>query len=250
MKFIIANWKMNLSVEKSIALAKEYTEVLKTLPAEVVVCPSFTALPFVGKLLEETEIAVGAQDIFWEKSGAYTGEISASDVVDLGAGYVIIGHSERRQYLGEEDWMINKKVERALETRSLCPIVCIGETDEDREAGEREGVLTAQLDIALQGVNLRLGKNLIVAYEPIWAIGSGELPENEEIEYVVNVIKVLLRKKFGDRADDICAVVYGGSVDGQTAEEILSLPTVDGLLVGGASLNAREFSRIVSAVVE
>lgn len=241
---------MNLSVEKSIALAKEYTEVLKTLPAEVVVCPSFTALPFVGKLLEETEIAVGAQDVFWEKSGAYTGEISVSDLIDLGASYVIIGHSERRQQLGEEDWMINKKVERVLEARSLCPILCIGETDEDHEAGERESVLTSQLEAALQNVNLRVGKNLIVAYEPIWAIGSGELPENEEIEYVVDVIKVLLRKKFGDRADDMCAVVYGGSVDGQTAQEILSLPTVDGLLVGGASLNAREFSRIVSAVVE
>ena len=250
MKFIIANWKMNLSVEKSIALTKEYLKVFKSVPAEVVIFPSFTALPFVGKLLEKSDIAVGAQDVFWEKSGAYTGEISATDIADLGATYVIIGHSERRNYLGEEDWMINRKVQAALDTRPLCPIVCIGETAEDRDNGEMETVLTKQLQEALQNIHLGVGKNLIVAYEPIWAIGTGELPENEDIEYVVDVIKVLLRKKFGQQADDICAVVYGGSVDSETAEEILALPSVDGLLVGGASLDAREFYRIVSAVVE
>ncbi len=250
MKFIIANWKMNLSVERSIALTKEYLAVIKKAPAEVVVCPSFTALPFVGKLLADSEIAVGAQDVFWEKNGAYTGEIAASDIVDLGASYVIIGHSERREHLGEEDWMINRKIQMALTTRPLCPILCLGETKEDYEAGERETVLTNQLNEALAGVSLSVGKNLIVAYEPVWAIGTGELPEVEEIEYALDVIKVLLRKKFGQRADDMCAVVYGGSVDAKTAPDILAMPSVDGLLVGGASLHAREFYRIVSAVIE
>lgn len=250
MKFIIANWKMNLSVERSIALTKEYLRLLKKLPAEVVVCPSFTALPFVGKLLADSEVAVGAQDVFWEKNGAYTGEISASDLVDLGATYVIIGHSERRTHLGEEDWMINRKVQAALATSPLCPILCIGETEDDRAAGEQESVLTTQLSEALANVKLNAGKNLIVAYEPVWAIGSGETPETDEIEYAMDVIKVLLRKKFGERADDMCAVIYGGSVATNNAEEILALPSVDGLLVGGASLQAREFYDIISSVVE
>lgn len=241
---------MNLSVERSIALTKEYLRVLKKLPAEVVVCPTFTALPFVGKLLAESQLAVGAQDVFWEKNGAYTGEISASDLVDLGASYVIIGHSERRHQLGEEDWMINRKLQAALATPSLCPIICIGETAEDREADEQESVLTAQLSAALHQVKLTSGKNLIVAYEPVWAIGSGEIPTPEEIEYALDVIKVLLRKKLGERADDMCAVIYGGSVDADNAEEILALPSVDGLLVGGASLGAREFYDIISSVVE
>lgn len=250
MKFIIANWKMNLSVERSIALTKEYIKLFKRLPAEVVICPSFTALPFVGKLLEKSELALGAQDIFWEKSGAYTGEISASDVVELGATYTLVGHSERRLELGEDDWMINRKLQAALATRPLCPILCIGETAEDHESGERETVLTNQLHEALQGISLGVGRNLIVAYEPVWAIGSGEMPETEDIEYVADVIKVLLRKKFGQTADDTCAVVYGGSVDARSAVDLLAIPSIDGLLVGGASLQAREFYRIVSAVVK
>jgi triosephosphate isomerase len=250
MKFIIANWKMNLTVEQSIALAKDYIKFFKKTPAEVVVCPSFTSLPFLGKMLDDTPLAVGAQDMFWEKTGAYTGEVSAQDLVSLKARYVIIGHSERRQQLGEEDWMINKKIRTALETSPLCPILCIGETEEDYQADERETVLEAQLTEALAGISLGIGKNLIVAYEPIWAIGSGEMPDSEDIEYTLNVIKVILRKKFGEKADNLCATIYGGSVDAEAAKEIIRQPSVDGLLVGGASLKAREFYQIVSSVID
>lgn len=249
MKFVIANWKMNLSVEKSIALAKEYAKLFKETPAEVVVCPSFTSLPFVGKILGDTEIAVGAQDMFWEHSGAYTGEISPSDIVDLGALYVIVGHSERRE-LGEEDWMINRKVQAALATKPLCPILCIGETAEDKDTDERETVLTRQLSEALHGVRLGVGQNLIVAYEPVWAIGTGETPEVDDIAYICDMIKVLLRRLLGPQADKMCAVLYGGSVDGEAAEEIAEQPSVDGFLVGGASLTAREFYRIANSVVD
>lgn len=250
MKFIIANWKMNLNVEQSIALAKDYIKFFKKTPAEVVVCPSFTSLPFIGKMLDSTPLAIGAQNMFWEKTGAFTGEVSPLDLVALKAGYVIIGHSERRQQLGEEDWMINRKIRAALETRPLCPILCIGEDAEDNQAGERETVLAAQLDEALAGITLGLGKNLIIAYEPIWAIGSGETPEPDDIEYTLSVIKVMLRKKFGRQADDMCATVYGGSVDQNIAKEIINLPSVDGLLVGGASLKVREFYQIVSTVID
>lgn len=250
MKFIIANWKMNLNVEQSIALTKDYLKYFKKTPAEVVVCPSFTSLPFVGKMLDNSPLAVGAQDVFWEKLGAFTGEVSALDLVSLKAGYVIIGHSERRQLLGEEDWMINRKIRTVLATHPLCPILCIGETEEDYQADLRETVLETQLSEALAGVSLGMGKNLIVAYEPIWAIGSGEMPDSDDIEYTLNVIKVMLRKKFGQHADDLCATVYGGSVDATTAEEIVNQPSVDGLLVGGASLKAREFYQIVSTVLD
>lgn len=250
MKFIIANWKMNLTVEQSIALTKDYLKYFKKTPAEVVVCPSFTSLPFVGKMLDNSPLALGAQDVFWEKSGAFTGEVSALDLVALKAGYVIIGHSERRQQLGEEDWMINRKIRTALDTSPLCPILCIGESEENYQADEREIVLESQLNEALAGITLGIGKNLIVAYEPVWAIGSGEIPEAEDIEHTLNVIKVMLRKKFGQRADDLCATIYGGSVNIETAEEILEQPSVDGLLVGGASLKAREFYQIVSCVID
>ncbi len=250
MKFIIANWKMNLSVAQSINLAKEYIKLFKKTPAEVVVCPSFTSLPFVGKMIAPTKLAMGAQNVFWEKTGPFTGEISPTDLTALGVGYVIIGHSERRMHLGEEDWMINKKIKACLSTRPLCPILCIGEGEEDQEEGVRETVLSRQLAEALEGVTLSVGQNLIVAYEPIWAIGSGETPDVEDIEYIMDVIKVILRRKFGEKADDMCAVVYGGSVDRQFAEEIVNLDSVDGLLVGGASLQAREFYGIVSSVVD
>ncbi len=250
MKFVIANWKMNLSVEKSIALAKEYARLFKETPAEIVVCPSFTSLPFIGKMLANTSIAVGSQDIFWEKAGAFTGEISADDLVELEAGYVIIGHSERRTILGEEDWMINRKIRAALATPPLCPILCIGEGADDRAEGQRESVLTRQIAEALEGISLEEGQNLIVAYEPIWAIGTGEIPELDDIQYVMEIIRVLLRRKLGNMSDEACAVLYGGSVDGETGPRIARIPAVDGFLVGGASLKPREFYRIATSVVD
>lgn len=250
MKFVIANWKMNLSVEQSITLAKEYARIFKETPAEIVVCPSFTSLPFIGKMLADTSIAVGAQNVFWENQGAFTGEISPRDLVDLEAGYVIIGHSERRTILGEEDWMINRKLRAVLATPPLCPIVCIGEGAEDKEEGQRDSVLTRQIAEALDGITLQEGQNLIVAYEPIWAIGSGETPELEDIQYVMEIIRVLLRRKLGNMSDEACAVIYGGSVDTESGPEIARLAAVDGLLVGGASLKARDFYHIARSVSE
>jgi len=246
--YLIANWKMSLSVKQSITLAEEYRRLFKKTAAEIVVCPSFTSLPFVSKALDDSSISIGAQDVFWEESGAFTGEISPTDLVELGVRYVIIGHSERREMLGEEDWMIHKKVEAALATRKLCPILCIGETKEDHDNNEREEVLSTQLDIALKDLKLGLGQTLMIAYEPIWAIGTGETPEAEEIAYVTDVIRVILRRYFGDRSDQAIAVLYGGSVDENTIQKIMETG-VDGFLVGGKSLQAREFYRLAERVI-
>lgn len=249
MKFVIANWKMNLSVNESMALAETYLKFFKETPAEIVVCPSFTSLPFVGKILNDSQISTGGQDVFWERQGAYTGEISTRDLVDLGAGYVILGHSERR-FNGEEDWMINRKVIAALSEEPLCPIICVGETEEDQKEDRREAVIAKQMEEALDGVSLALDRNIIIAYEPVWAIGSGITPSLDDIEYTHQMIRILLRKQLGSRSDKACAVVYGGSVNEKTARKIADLECVDGFLVGGASLEAKEFYRIAQTVLE
>jgi triosephosphate isomerase len=247
--FLVANWKMNLSVKESIALAGEYRKLFNKTSAKIIVCPSFTSLPFVCKALEDSDLEIGAQNVFWEERGSFTGEVSALDLVELGATYVIIGHSERREYLGEEDWMINRKIQAALKTRHLNPILCIGESMEDREAGALEEVLLRQLQEALTGITLGLGQNLLVAYEPIWAIGSGETPTPEEISYVTDVIRVLLRRYFGEKADRTCGVLYGGSVTEKTVQAIME-SGVDGFLVGGASLRARDFLRLTENILK
>jgi len=247
--YLIANWKMNLSLKESIALATSYHELFRKSKVQIVACPSFTSLPFVAKALEDSSVAIGAQDMFWETKGSFTGEVSPRDLVEMGVRYVIIGHSERREHLGEEDWMIHRKIAAALETKKLNPILCIGESAADKEANEREEVLSRQLDEALNGLSLGLGQQLLIAYEPVWAIGSGVTPEPEEIAYVNDVIRVLLRRYFGDRADQSCGVLYGGSVDDKTVMPIMQTG-VDGFLVGGASLNAREFLRLSERVLD
>jgi len=246
--YLIANWKMNISVKDSITLAEEYGRLFKKSSANIVACPSFTSLPFVCKALVKTPIAVGAQDMSWEVAGALTGEVSPGDLIELGASYVIIGHSERRE-LGEEDWMIHKKVETALASKKLNPILCIGETAQDRDEGLVEEVLSRQLEEALKGLSLGLGQILLVAYEPVWAIGTGTTPESEDIAYVNDVIRVLLRRYFGDRSDSNCGVLYGGSVNEKTVVPIMKTG-VDGFLVGGASLKPREFYRLSERVLD
>lgn len=245
---LVGNWKMNLSVKDSISLANEYVRLFKKTKAEIVACPSFTSLPFVCKALEKSNLAVGAQDVFWETKGAFTGEVSASDLVELGVSYVIIGHSERRNYLGEEDWMINNKIRASLATRNLSPILCIGETKEDHDNNEREEVLSRQLSEALDGIKLGLNQNLLVAYEPIWSIGTGELPTAEEISYVTDVIRVMLRRFFGDHSDRACAVLYGGSIDENTVKPLMKTG-IDGFLVGGASIKAKDFYRLAEKIL-
>ncbi len=247
--YLVANWKMNLSVKESLALAEDYLSLFKKTKAKIIACPSFVSLPFVAKALTGSNIIVGAQDVFWETKGAFTGEVSPLELVEMGAHYVIIGHSERRHYLSEEDWMINHKIKTALATKHLNPILCIGESAEDRERGEREDVLARQLAEALANVTLGLNQNLLVAYEPVWSIGTGELPEPEEIAYVNDVIRVLLRRFLGERSDRSCAVLYGGSVDEKTIQSIMSTG-VDGFLVGGASLRVKDFYRLTERLVK
>lgn len=240
---------MNLTLKDSIALAEGYADAFKKSKVTIVACPSFTSLPFVAKALEDSSVAIGAQDMFWETAGSFTGEVSPRDLIEMDVRYVIIGHSERREQMGEEDWMIHRKVEAALASKKIYPILCIGETAADREADERDEVLSRQLHEALDGLSLGLGQQLFIAYEPVWSIGTGETPTAEEISYVTDVIRVLLRKYFGDRADQSCGVLYGGSVDEKTIMPIMETG-VDGFLVGGASLNVRSFLRLAERVID
>ena len=213
---------------------------------DMIVCPPYLAIPAVQAVLKETPIRVGAQNLFWENEGAYTGEISAPMLVDAGCTYVIIGHSERRQYFHETDETINRKIKKALEFR-LKPIFCIGETLEQREAGQTFTVLKNQLDGGLQDIAASAMQNIIIAYEPVWAIGTGRNATPEQAQEAHQFIRSTLAEKFGRPIADELRIQYGGSVKPENAEALLSQPDVDGALVGGASLKADSFAKIIEA---
>lgn len=239
-KIIIANWKMNpATLEEAIQLAKE-SDV-----EGLVICPSFPFLEEVGKTIKKAKL--GAQDLFWAPRGAYTGEVSAKELKNLGVEYVIIGHSERRQNLGETDEMIAKKIKSAVE-EGLIPILCVGETREERDAGKTQEVVERELKIGLslmgQWSNVKSQK-LIVAYEPIWAIGTGTPDTPENMIAMAKFIRSQLSNVSRQMSDVKCQILYGGSVTGQNAEQFLSREEIDGALVGGASLKPEEIKNIV-----
>lgn len=250
-RVVIANWKMKLSLAESIELAKAYKEAFKDFKGEVAACPSLFAMSEVKKNLKGSIVKLGSQNVFWEEKGAYTGETPASVLSELGVNYVIIGHSERRQYLQENYEMINRKVKVILNTSSIVPVVCIGENWEERKTDKRDFVLTHQLQQGLAGVHLLKGQQLVIAYEPIWAIGSGTAIEPSEAEYAHRIIKLTLKDIFG--ADVVGAnikIVYGGSITSKNVKEIAMIEGVDGLLVGGASLDAKEFYKVAKAMLK
>jgi len=240
MRYIVANWKMNLGVGGSLKLLDEVSQqVADPSPVEVVLCPSMLALmPVVAK--NKGKFDIGAQNCFWEDAGAYTGEVSAAQLAGL-VKYCLVGHSERRQALHETDTEVNKKV-RACLRQGIRPIICIGETLNQRQNGETEITLRNQLDGALMGVSASEISQVLVAYEPTWAIGSGETPTNEDLTQAVHTIKTQIEFMYG-RQD--VPVLYGGSVNEANAEDIVSLPQIDGLLVGNIGLNAEKFGIIV-----
>jgi triosephosphate isomerase len=247
--YLIGNWKMNpVSLDEAGAIFEEIENGIyeaENRTAEVVIClPSV----FLSDFDSEGRIKLGAQNIFWEDKGAFTGEISAKMVKNMGASFVIIGHSERRRYLGETDEMVNRKVKSALQN-GLMPILCIGETLEERKRGDIGEVIVGQLEKALEGIGGGevLGK-LLIAYEPVWAIGSGSVPSSDEIMSVDLLIKKVLSKIYGSRTvADSTMILYGGSVDQKNAFNIVSKTGMNGLLIGGASLNAREFLGIIKS---
>ncbi len=246
-KLIAGNWKMNKTSADAVALVQELVGAIgRQVDVDVVVCPPFTALEGVGKVLEGSSVKLGAQNMHFEANGAYTGEISAPMLRALFATHVILGHSERRAYFGETDALVNKKLLAALKNQ-LRPILCVGETLAEREAGTTLKVVQTQLEAGLDGVSKELASSIIVAYEPVWAIGTGKVATTEQAQEVHGFIRGLLTKLFGEALAMRVRILYGGSMKPANAPELLAQKDIDGGLIGGASLEARSFVDLVNA---
>jgi triosephosphate isomerase len=244
--FICANWKMFKTVHEAVVFAKEFRSLVKdVIDVEIVVAPPFTALHAVAEAVRNSPIGVSGQNLHWEREGAFTGEISAGMLKEAGAEYVIIGHSERRRMFHETDETVNRKLVAALGAQ-LTPIVCIGETLEERERNETMAVLDRQIKAGLDGMTGEQIAGLVIAYEPVWAIGTGRNATPEQAGEAHAHIRSRLRQWFGAGAADHCHVIYGGSVKPDNIHELVLLPDVDGALVGGASLDVRVFFDIVA----
>ncbi len=261
---IAGNWKMNKCLAEAEALASGIINRLQTLnfrlqTPEIVLCPPFTALYRLSEILKGSDIKLGAQNLFYEDNGPWTGEISASQLVDMGCKYVIIGHSERRQCLKETDEIINKKVKQALK-HNLFPILCVGETEKERDEGREKDVVEKQLRLALKDINYenfptpdsrlqtpdpRPQTSFVIAYEPIWAIGTGNTCNPEDAENIHITIRKLISNLYNKDLADSIRIQYGGSVKPDNIDAIMKMPNIDGALVGGASLDVFSFCRIV-----
>jgi triosephosphate isomerase len=249
-KIVIANWKMRLSLAETIELARNMKDKFKGYDCgTVVVCPNFLSLLEVGKELKSSVINLGAQDVFWEDKGAYTGETSPIMLTEGGCRYAIVGHSERRKFMNENYEMIHKKLRAVLNAPKLIPILCIGENWDERKTDRRDFVLVDQLNQALSGLSIVKDEQIIIAYEPIWAIGSGLAIEPAEAEYAHKIIKLTLNDMFGlEVSNNNFSIVYGGSIDSKNVKGFVGLENIDGLLVGGASLKVDDFYRIAKAI--
>ncbi len=250
-KLLIAgNWKMNLNSAEASELADSIVNQVGTqMEVAVCICPTFTSLEAVSKRVVDSNIGLGAQNMHFENSGAFTGEISAEMLRHLFVSYVIIGHSERRDYFNEDDNLVNQKTIAALEA-SLKPIVCIGETLNERDSGQLESVIHRQLEGALLGVSPNHADQLVIAYEPVWAIGTGKTATPEDAESVHSFIRKLLSDILGIEAANKVRILYGGSMKPENAEALLSQKNIDGGLIGGASLKAHAFTSIVDSAIK
>ncbi len=247
-KFIAGNWKMNKTADEGAGLVRELVqELADSDSADVAVCPPFTALAAVAAEVRGTHVDLGAQNMHWEASGAYTGEVSAGMLLALGCKYVILGHSERRQLFGETSETVNRKLQAAL-AAELSPIVCVGEKLEEREAGRTEEVVFGQVRDSLADLDSKGMIKVTLAYEPVWAIGTGKTATPEQAQEVHAGIRKLLGETFGKACAEAVRIQYGGSVKPANAKTILAQADVDGALVGGASLKAADFAAVVRAV--
>jgi triosephosphate isomerase len=242
---IAGNWKLHKTVAEAVETARDLAGRLPAAPpAEVMLAPTFPALAPMAEALRQAPIAVGAQNIFWEDEGAYTGEVSGPMLVSAGCTHVIIGHSERRQYFGETDETVNKRLRAALR-HGLIPVLCIGETESEREAEKTFSVLDKQVGDGLKGFVADDLKQLVLAYEPVWAIGTGKTATSEQAQEAHAFIRSLIGKKFDKDLAESIRILYGGSVKPGNAAELMAMDDLDGALVGGASLEAETFSKIV-----
>ena len=244
--FIAGNWKMHKTVHESVVYVKEFRSLVKDITdVEIVLAPAFTALHACAEAARNSTVGIAGQNLHWEKQGAFTGEVSVTMVREAGADYVLIGHSERRQFYGETDQTVNRKLRAAL-SAALIPIVCVGETLEEREGNQTLAVLDRQLKDGFDGITGDQVAGLVIAYEPVWAIGTGRTATSAQAQEAHAHIRQRLRQWFGAPAADECHVIYGGSVKPDNTKELLTQPDVDGALVGGASLEIKSFFDIIS----
>jgi len=249
-KIIAGNWKMNKTVSEAEALSAAIKRELDSeAKVDVVLCPPFTAIAAVSQEVSGSQIAVGAQNMHFEPSGAYTGEISAEMLREQFCRYVILGHSERRQYFAETDESVNRKTKAAI-AAGLKPIVCVGETLEEREAGQIESVITTQINEGLAGISASDLRSVVIAYEPVWAIGTGKTATPEQAQDVHALIRSLLATLSDQATADAIRIQYGGSMKPANAAELLSKPDIDGGLIGGAALDPTSFIEIVKAALD
>ncbi len=243
---IAGNWKMHKTVEEAVSLAKEISYGVAQIDStEIIICPPFTTLGVVAEVIGDSAISLGAQNMYWETEGAYTGEISPKFLADLGCDWVIIGHSERRKYFGETNANVNRKVKAALEF-GLKPMLCVGETLEEREKGITEKVVETQVKGALDGLNPQDCRELVIAYEPVWAIGTGRTASPDVANDAHTHIRKLTQVLFDESTASRMRILYGGSVTPENISELISMTEIDGALVGGASLRAPAFIEIVT----
>ena len=244
--FIAGNWKMNLDRKAAVALAEAVArQAEKFSGVDLAVCPPACYLDVVGQAIKGSKLALGAQNVYYQPNGAFTGEISVAMLCDLGVKYVILGHSERRHILGETDAEINKKVHVTLQA-GLLPIVCVGELLAEREAGRTLDVIRTQFDGSLAGVSAEQLKRVVIAYEPVWAIGTGKVATCQQAEEVHVALRKIMAERYNNEIAQLVPIQYGGSVKPDNAKELLGQPDIDGALVGGASLKADQFMGIVA----
>ena len=241
---IAGNWKMNLTPGEAERLVAELLPLVKDAVCDVVICPPYVDLATVGKLLVGTNIKLGAQNVHWAPKGAFTGEISADMLLAVGVQYAIVGHSERRQYFNETDETVNKRARAALEA-GITPIICVGESLEQREKGVTDSIVSKQTVAALAGFEADEARKVVIAYEPIWAIGTGRTATAEDANATIGVIRSAIAGVYGGKIASEVRIQYGGSMNPKNAGELMAMPEIDGGLIGGASLKSEDFAKVV-----
>lgn len=242
---IAGNWKMNNTMADTKVLLEGLKPLVKDAKVDVVVCVPYTNLYLANELLKGSNIKLGAENVHWADKGAFTGEISADMLKELNVEYVIIGHSERRQYFGETDETVNMRTKQAL-AKGLKPIICVGESLEERETGKVETVIVNQTTLALKDLSKEDMANVVIAYEPIWAIGTGKTATSQEANDTIKIVRDTVEKLFGKEVSEALRIQYGGSMKPDNVKELMAMPEIDGGLIGGASLKAVDFSNIVN----
>lgn len=245
-KIIAGNWKMNKTPSEAKALIAEMRDKVAGAACDVVICPTAVCIPAAAEAAEGSNIQIGAQNVHFAESGAYTGEVSADMLSEVGVKYVIVGHSERRQYFGETDETVNMRAKAAI-LKGITPIICVGESLTEREQGVTDDIVRRQTKIAFLGISAEQAESAVIAYEPVWAIGTGKTATAEQADEVCGIIRETIKELYGSSVSDKIRIQYGGSMNAKNAAELLSKPNIDGGLIGGASLKAEDFSVIVGA---